>query len=162
MQPPIRNLRWSILWCVILAMVGIPVSAQDSRGDTVVVVYNSAMPESKAVADHYAAQRNVPASQVFGFDLPREEQISRSIFEEKLQRPLWRKITEAGLITYKSGGELTRGRNEPKFADAKIRYLVLCYGVPVKIARDSSIREPGVDKLPAELQVRNEAAVDSE
>ena len=138
------------------------VEALDPRGNSVVVVYNSAMPESKTVAEHYADRRTVPSNQVIGFDLPRAEQISRDEFQEKLQRPLWRELKERGLIVYESGGELRRQRTEPKFEAASIRYLVLCYGVPVKIARDAGIKEDRVDKLPPELQPRNEAAVDSE
>ena len=164
MQPLFQNACWRAAFCwLALALLVLPAIAQeDPRGKSVVVVYNSAMPESKAVADHYAALRKIPAAQVFGFDLPREEEISREVFTEKLQRPLWRKIKEAGLIRYSSGGELGRKPVEPKIEEASIRYLVLCYGVPVKIARESGLNESAAEKLPAELQPRNEAAVDSE
>ena len=40
-------------------------------GDEVVVIYNSRVPESKQVAEHYAALRQVPANQIFGFALGR-------------------------------------------------------------------------------------------
>jgi uncharacterized protein (TIGR03790 family) len=42
-----------------------------------------------------------------------------------------------------------------------IRYLVLCYGVPLRIAEDADFTEPGEDRLPAQLR-SNGAAVDSE
>ena len=162
MQSRIGRLGWNVVLCVVAAVSLLPLRAQDSRGSTVVVVYNSAMPESKEVADHYAKARKVPSSQVIGFDLPKEEEISREVFAEKLQRPLWQELKERGLIVYESGGELRRQRTQPKFSAASIRYLVLCYGVPVKISRDSGLKEEGVEKLPPELQPRNEAAVDSE
>ena len=44
---------------------------------------------------------------------------------------------------------------------SKIRYAVLCYGVPLKIAPDPDLLELASTNLPPELQ-RNEAAVDSE
>src|SRR5207248_5096874 len=43
----------------------------------------------------------------------------------------------------------------------KIRYLTLCYGVPVKILKDPNLIEPGADRVRMEMR-RNEAAVDSE
>ncbi len=51
-------------------------------GDEVVVIYNSRLPESKAVADHYALLRQVPENQVFGFALPTNEEMSRLEFED--------------------------------------------------------------------------------
>ena len=45
--------------------------------------------------------------------------------------------------------------------EAKVRYAVLCYGVPLRIAEDPALREPGADNLPNALR-RNGAAVDSE
>jgi uncharacterized protein (TIGR03790 family) len=44
---------------------------------------------------------------------------------------------------------------------SKIRYLVLCYGVPVKIAPDPNLKEVVAEDIKPELR-RDEAAVDSE
>src|SRR5689334_9973762 len=66
-------------------------------GDEVVVVYNSNLPESKAVADYYATRRNVPKSQVFGFALSTNEIISRTEFQDSLQKPLARLLEEKKL-----------------------------------------------------------------
>ena len=66
-------------------------------GDEVVVVYNSRLPESKAVAEHYAKMREVPAHQVFGFELSASEEISRGEFHDALQMPLAKKLEESGL-----------------------------------------------------------------
>src|SRR5215831_19368511 len=41
----------------------------DQRGTEVVVVYNSHLPESKALAEYYAQKRGVPPNQVLGFGL---------------------------------------------------------------------------------------------
>ena len=57
-------------------------------GDQVVVVYNSHMPESRALAEYYAKRRNVPAGQIFGFPLPVSQDISRLEFQDSLQKPL--------------------------------------------------------------------------
>ena len=48
-----------------------------------------------------------------------------------------------------------------KAAESKIRYVVLCYGVPLHIVRGRRPEEAGIGAIPARLR-RNEAAVDSE
>lgn len=137
----------------------------EGPGDQVVVVYNSRLAESKALADYYAEKRAVPANQVFGFDLPASESISRADFRQRLQEPLLRRIIDEGLIIYRTEiipatrekpGEVVR---QPK--QARIRYVVLCYGVPLVIQSDGSLKEADAEKLPAAFR-RNEAAVDSE
>jgi uncharacterized protein (TIGR03790 family) len=132
-------------------------SLANEPGREVVLVFNSSMPESKAVAEHYAAARGVPASQIVGLSLPTTETISREDYQTRLERPLWRELTTRKLFA----------TNPPlanpavALSDATIRYAVLCYGVPVKILPEPSRKEEGVEKLQLELR-RNEAAVDSE
>ena len=116
------------------------------------------MPESKQVAEHYVQARQVPASQVMGFELPTTESMTRAEFTEGLQKPLFKALTEKGLFSLASP---EKPGTTPMLTNASIRYAVLCYGVPTKIVRDPSIVEPETDKFPIELR-RNEAAVDSE
>ena len=52
-------------------------------------------------------------------------------------------------------------RVENRVVESKIRYAVLCYGVPLKIVTDPNLREPAKENVRPEL-LRNEAAVDSE
>jgi uncharacterized protein (TIGR03790 family) len=134
-------------------------------GEEVIVVYNSKLPESKTVAYYYARMRAVPKEQVLGFDLPAGETMSRGEYRDTLERPLLKKLE--ALKLWKFGpGELpgtnhTTEKSFRKVTTAKIRYAVLCYGVPLKIRPDPTLQEPGDDKLRPELR-RNEAAVDSE
>jgi uncharacterized protein (TIGR03790 family) len=131
-------------------------------GDLAVVIYNSNLPDSKAVARHYADKRGVPGTQVFGFDLPASEAITRAEFRDKLQKPLLATLQKAKLFTFEAPTN-GPGRDDRswKLARAKIRYAVLCYGVPLKIQGDSTLSEAGSEKVRAEMR-RNEAAVDSE
>ena len=46
-------------------------------GNEVVVIYNSRLPESKAVAGYYAKMRQVPENQIYGFALTTNEEVSR-------------------------------------------------------------------------------------
>ncbi len=134
-------------------------------GEEVVIVYNSRLPESKALAEYYASKRKVPKEQVFGFKLPDSEQISRAEFRDDLQRPLAKKL-EGQKLWRIGSGELPGTNGQPvrvarKVVESKIRYVVLCYGVPLKILRDQELREAAEETRRPEFR-RNEAAVDSE
>jgi uncharacterized protein (TIGR03790 family) len=156
-------------------------------GDEVVVIYNSRLPESKAVANHYAQLRQVPENQIYGFALTTNEEMSRAEFHDSLQLPLARRLENDGLWRFAPFTiAATNGRPERvirRVAASKIRYAVLCYGVPLRIANDPGIHENLSSNLPAfylhnetsvqiwnslhainhpELFQRNEAAVDSE
>jgi uncharacterized protein (TIGR03790 family) len=136
-------------------------------GDEVVVVYNRNMPESKAVAAYYARMRNVPEKQIFGFDLPTTEIMSRDDFHHLLQVPLAQKLESSGLWKFaKTAFQLRKGGGAQTFrrvVSSKIRYAVLCYGVPLKIADSWSVRqqEPQEGHV-ASLFLDNGASVDSE
>lgn len=134
-------------------------------GDEVVVVYNSRMPESKAVALYYARARQVPEKQIFGFPLPATEVMTRDIFRSHLQIPLAEKLKSSGL--WKFGKTSLMSENGVYINSvrgvvvSKIRYAVLCYGVPLKIANDPDINEPQSVSTPSLFQANN-ASVDSE
>ena len=134
-------------------------------GDEVVVVYNTRMPGSQLVAEHYAAMRQVPASQVFGFDLTTNETISREEFTDQLQKPLADKLEATKLWRFGTVDFPARnGRSahsENRVVASSIRYAALCYGVPLKIAPSSLMEQITLKITQKELQ-RNEAAVDSE
>ena len=134
-------------------------------GDEVVIVYNTAQAGSKAIADYYAEQRHVPAGQIFGFALSTNEEISRPEFQASLQKPLakaiedkklWRIFTKVFQATTNHAARLER-----QVVESRIRYAVLCYGVPLRIAEDPNLKEPSTESLRPELR-RNVAAVDSE
>jgi uncharacterized protein (TIGR03790 family) len=152
---------WSRSAVFIFALVPLLVRA---GGDEVVVIYNSDMPESRAVAEHYARMRQVPERQVYGFALTAGEEMSRAEFRDSLQKPLREKLEADGL--WKFARTIVTASNglmhvEYRVARSKIRYAVLCYGVPLKIAADGSLHELAADSQRPEFR-RNEAAVDSE
>lgn len=130
-------------------------------GGSVLLVYNSSMPASKEVADHYASRRNVPANQIIGLDLPQVETISRDDFETKLQQPLWSELRSRKLLKFRDPPREPSPTPQSNVSEAKVRYVVLCYGVPVKILPDTTRKEEITEKLPLELR-RSEAAVESE
>lgn len=157
------KVSWQSLICLALAAIAPVVIA--SEGDSVVVVFNSRMAESKSLAEYDAKVRRVPTSQVFGFALDTNETITRKEFRESLERPLMRRLERGKLVTFGPTAKAPAGNSVadafPVPTDSKVRYAVLCYGVPLRILPDSKLDEEMPDGLRAELR-RNEAAVDSE
>lgn len=90
-----------------------PGAAALSASD-LLVVYNRALPASEQVARYYAAQRNVPADNLIGLDLPHSEQISPDRYQAALYTPLRDRVSL-----------LRRQGADPA--------LLLVYGVPLKI-----------------------------
>jgi uncharacterized protein (TIGR03790 family) len=166
-SPSTKGTRWSFgfvsvlglfLWGLFSRGACLEAQGESPVGESVVVIYNSKMPESKQLAEYYAERRQVPGTQLFGFELPAGEPISRNDFRELLQKPLFKTLEERGLFVVQRESE---GETRQRVVSSKIRYAVLCYGVPVRILSDPRLQEPGMEKLPPELR-RNEAAVDSE
>ena len=152
------------LFCIGLLLVGGGAAlAAAETGDAVVVVYNSRLPESQQVAAHYASVRRVPASQVVGLDLPTGENMTRAEYRDQLQMPLLQFLEKEKLFVFEPGGEAP-DINTPaqRLKESKIRYAVLCFGVPLRILDDPLLVEPGLDEIRPELRGRNGAAVDSE
>ena len=153
---------WTQLAAIFVALAPLFVRA---GGDEAVVIYNKHVPESKAVAEYYAELRHVPARQIYGFTLTTNEHMSRDEFRDSLQMPLAHKLEDAGLWRFGSVTiAATNGqpeRVERRVVAAKIRYAVLCYGVPLKIAPVPIAHGPGKEITRPEL-LRDEAAVDSE
>ncbi len=134
-------------------------------GSEVIIVYNTRVPESKGVADYYAARRLVPTNQVYGFPLSTNDDMSRTEFREVLQKPLAQllkrdKLWEIGPNIIRATTNHT-SRVEWKPLNSKIRYAVLCYGVPLRIQHEALLKEDGSENLRPEMR-RDEAAVDSE
>jgi uncharacterized protein (TIGR03790 family) len=134
-------------------------------GREVVVVYNSRMPGSKKVADYYAQRRQVPASQVFGFALSTNDDMPRAEFRDALQNPLVKALEDKKLwrmgagVVQPASGPPTKVEHKP--LESRIRYAVLCYGIPLRVASDPNLKEEGMESVLPELR-RNGAAVDSE
>ena len=82
-----------------------------------------------------------------------------------MQGPLAKALEAAKLWRFESFNvPATNGnpaRVQRRLVESKIRYAVICYGIPYRIEPDPTHTEPGEDKLRPEFR-RNEAAVDSE
>jgi uncharacterized protein (TIGR03790 family) len=149
----------------VLLATAAPATASSS-GSEVVVIYNrNVEPDSRQVAEHYAARRGVPKAQLIGLALPPKETMTRAAFRKDLYRPLVQELEQRGLVQFEQqrlpAQEGAPGGKVRVLTASRVRYLVLAYGVPLRITPDKSLKEPGAEQLPAPLQ-RNEAAVDNE
>jgi len=153
---------------LVLGLLLLPASAAllaADPGAQAIVVYNTRLPESKALAEYYAQQRQVPTNQIFGFSLSTNEIISRAEFRDSLQKPLAKVISDQKLWRIAPNSKAGTNKEPPVIewrpVSSKIRYAVLCYGVPLKIESDPELKEAAAEKMRPEMR-RNEAAVDSE
>lgn len=130
--------------------------------ESVVVLFNSAVPESRKLAEFYTAKRGIPVGNMVGLDMPVAADISRQQYEESILKPLqeefdrkrwWRRAMQDD------------GRVLP--VSSQIRVLVMMRGVPLRIQAAPKQEKPaGAAGEPVKpvnpMAGRHEAAVDSE
>lgn len=140
-------------------------------GSEVVVVYNSNIPASKEVAEYYSHKRSVPKGQLIGLSIPDSEtnHIERASFIKRMVQPLIHELSNRKLMDIRPVTlPATNGRPSRmtySVPTSKVRYLLLCYGLPYYVPPDFSIngfRDEGLPtNTPVEL-LRNQASVDAE
>jgi uncharacterized protein (TIGR03790 family) len=151
---------------LLLGWVWISSWVAEAAGNEVLVIYNSQIPASEAVARHYAQRRSVPDSQLLGLRLPDSGTISRADYISGIQEPVRRHLVEKGLAEWVPDsssppqGRKATPRNRLRLIRSEIRYLLLCYGVPWYILHDSSMRSE-TEGISAQF-LRNDASVDDE
>jgi uncharacterized protein (TIGR03790 family) len=133
----------------------------------VVVLYNSALPESAALAKAYQQARSIPTVNLIGLDLPDREEISRQEYEELIRKPLRDEFEQR--VWWRLGAA---DATMEVALENRMQVMVCMRGVPLKIAR--VVKEVPADAAakptpngapqpePQPLAVANEASVDSE
>lgn len=131
--------------------------------DRVVIVANSEAPDSVAIAQHYARARGVPAANIIALRMPVSETISWRDFISAVWQPLEDKLVDNGWIdAIKMDLFDDVGRRKYAISGHRIAALVVCRGVPLRIAHDPSLYKE-VRSLTDHPQFRtNQGAVDSE
>jgi len=117
------------LLCFVLLL---PLSAAPAppAPASVAILYNSALPESKNLAESYADLRKIPAANLIGLPLPDAPEISRDQFNKTLLNPLRAHFSAQNwwILAKDANGILLPRQN-------RIRILVTVKGVPLKISR---------------------------
>ncbi len=165
--PPRRShhfrLRFFLLFGVGRALASPIHPATPRPEEGIVLLANTGDPDSLRIARHYAEARHVPVANIISLPLPLAETISWQEFVVTLWQPLQdelirRQWVQAIPMT------LTDPVGRTKYAPLghRITALVICRGVPLRIAHDPAL---AADALPftkrAEFRT-NQSAVDSE
>src|SRR6266403_967591 len=80
-----QHLWASLAWCAAV-MTACP--AEPPLAESTVVIYNTAVPESAALARFYAQQRGIARDHLIGLDCSIEEEISREEYDTTIAAPL--------------------------------------------------------------------------
>jgi uncharacterized protein (TIGR03790 family) len=127
--------------------------AEDLSNATL-VVYNPTYPESKSLAEYYAARRGLPKDRLTGLPCSNDEEIDRYAYDREIAEPLRQHFQEARLWTVEQTGE-------PRVTANQIRYIVLIRGIPLKIRFQADYPGDNPDRSKP-FGATNEKAVGSE
>lgn len=137
----------------------------ETLGRLTAVVYNRSVKQSKAIAEYYAKKRGLPQEHIFSVTAPKYEEIDRQTYTTWIEKPLHKQLENAALLSYSKNLEEAPGKTlkevKTQFKRAKIKYLVLAYGMPLKISNDPALFEKGRSTMREDLRF-NRAAVDNE
>jgi len=141
-----------------------PMGQPEDLAAHLLVVYNTNDPDSKGLADYYAARRNIPAERVLAISSPVTEEITRAQYDDTIRSPIVSYLTEKDWMA-RAPQQVRVGNRVLDLLVATrndIWAIVLMRGVPLKIAPDPS-DEDGKDSMEYEPELQtNAAAVDSE
>ena len=134
-------------------------SGPDNPADAAVVVYNTADPLSRELADFYAEKRGISQDRVVGVQCATTEDISRQEYDDTIAGPL-RAAFDAHHWWERS---VDRPGAEPlsTVISNRIRFLVLMRGIPLRISATTGYAGDFCDQ-PSPIKDQNAAAVDSE
>jgi uncharacterized protein (TIGR03790 family) len=146
-----------ILAFSFVLLLGIDADAAENLPAETIVVFNTAFPDSEALAKFYAEQRGIAGDHLVALDCPPEEEISREQYDTTVAEPL-RKIFEERqwwqVREVPDGGK--------RVQTLRIHFVALIRGMPLKI-RPTATPYPGDNPAGGgPVQGRNEASVDSE
>jgi uncharacterized protein (TIGR03790 family) len=131
--------------------------------ERIVLVANADAPGSVDIARHYAEVRGVPQSNIIALRMPLTETISWKEFVTAIWQPLEDDLVRKGWIDAIAMDLFDEvGRRKYAVSGHKIAALVVCRGVPLRIANDPALYKE-VSGLTSHPEFRtNEGAVDSE
>lgn len=135
----------------------------DSLAARVIVLANSDDPDSLRIARHYAAARGVPAANLIALKLPHGETITWREFVAVLWQPLIEQLVrERWIDAIPMALTDPVGRKKYAVHGHRIAALVVCRGVPLKIAHDPALSAPALPFTNRAEFRTNASAVDAE
>ncbi len=142
-----RACRWARVLGSLCALVFSAACAAGGErhplADEVVIVANSAVEGSEAVARYYAERRGIDAGRIILLDMPDRETISRAAFNRRVLNPLVEALDERGFVDVVLERAPADGSERRGYSVVfnHVRYMVLCYGVPLRITRVNDLDE---------------------
>jgi uncharacterized protein (TIGR03790 family) len=143
-----------IVW-LFLTVFARSARAEEPLAASTLVVFNSDIPESAALARFYAQKRGIARDHVIGLACPKEEEISREEYDNTIAEPLRAMFVTKHWWTLRDAEQPERGLDT-----SSIRFVALIKGMPLKIR--SATAYPGDKPNDSPPGGRNEASVDSE
>lgn len=154
----------AVVFCLLAGLI--PSASAVPSPESVAVLYNSAVPESRQLAEFYRKARGIPAENLISLQMPVTADISREDYEQSIAKPLRAEFARRGW--WKRGRD-NSGITLPVIN--RIRVLVTMRGVPLRIkqtpqpapapaADGTAPPAPAAPKDP--FTGHDEAAVDSE
>lgn len=127
--------RFIAVICTVLAWLADAgaSSSQVYGPESVVVVANRTLPESIEVARYYMGMRGIPDKNLILLEAPASETISRQVYLEKLHNPILTELLDRKLVNAFAGPVDELGRKTATIFKNRIRYVVLCRGIPARI-----------------------------
>ncbi|HEY9154233.1 MAG TPA: TIGR03790 family protein [Opitutaceae bacterium] len=164
-------MRGFSLRCVIrlFAVVGLAASALRANNDPallasrVIILANSAEPESVALADYYAKARSIPEANIIALHMDKAENVHWAPFIKEIYQPLQDELVKRGWIEGISS-DLTDdvGRRRYAISGHHISYLVVCRGVPLRVWPEDHLYKPNPPITDNPQFRTTQGAVDSE
>lgn len=156
-------LRWFLRVCSLFSLVCAPLLRADDLSAGVILLANRDDPDSVRIARHYADVRGVPPENIVALPMPRAETITWTEFVRLIWEPLQAELIRARWIDA-IPMRLTDpvGRTKVATSGHRISYLVVCRGVPLRIAHDPALYAPALPFTNNSIFRTNAAAVDSE
>jgi uncharacterized protein (TIGR03790 family) len=149
---------------LFLSAVLPPLASAVPSPESVAILYNSALPESRKLAEFYREARGIPAQNLIPLEMPVTADISRADYEKSILKPL---RDEFDRRSWWKRGQDPAGITLPVVN--RIRVLVTMRGVPLRIQPTPKTTPPPAPPKPGEAAPQqnpfaghDEASVDSE
>ena len=137
--------------------------AVDSAASRLVLLVNANDPESRRIAEHYAAARQVPVANIIALPMSSDETITWPEFLATIWQPLQDELVRRRwLDAMPMALRDMVGRKEYAIAGHRISYLVTCRGVPLRIVHSPELLVARPPPYNASELRTNQGAVDSE
>lgn len=150
-----------LLFTPIAGLLAAGPAPESKLAKHILVVYNSANPESETLARYYAKARGLDSDRVLGVYTSQQEEITRDEFNDQIRDPIDAYIVSKKWLVRQPGRSPFGDQQLPVMAARTndIWAIVLVYGMPLKIAHDPKANDA---VAPNAALNTNGAAVDSE